>query len=99
MYEKDGIMYAGNPTPMTRIIYAEYAGDSCIRVAFSDGAVKVVDFSVGFEGTAFQPLKNREILKNFTVQRDTLTWLNDEIDVAPEYLYEIGQTEVEAMAI
>lgn len=99
MYEKDGIMYAGNPAPMTRIIYAEYAGDSCIRVAFSDGAIKVVDFSAGFEGTAFQPLKNREILKKFTVQRDTLTWLNDEIDVAPEYLYEIGQTEVEAMAI
>lgn len=99
MYEKDGIMYAGNPAPVTRVICAEYAGNSRLRIAFSDGAVKVVDFSQGFEGSAFLPLKNLEILKDFKVQRDTLTWMNDEIDVAPEYLYEIGQTEIEPMAV
>ena len=27
MYELNGIVYAGNPTPMKKVIYAEYRGN------------------------------------------------------------------------
>lgn len=39
MYELNGIVYAGNPTPMKKVIYAEYRGNYMIRVAFNTGEV------------------------------------------------------------
>ena len=53
MYELNGIVYAGNPTPMKKVIYAEYRGNYMIRVAFNTGEVVDVNFTHGFDGSAF----------------------------------------------
>ena len=90
MYELNGIVYAGNPTPMKKVIYAEYRGNYMIRVAFNTGEVVDVNFTHGFDGSAFEPLKNESVLKDFAIQHGVLTWRNGDIDVAPEYLLEIG---------
>ena len=45
MYEVNGIVYAGNPKPMKKVIYAQYLGNCIIRAAFNTGEVVDVDFS------------------------------------------------------
>ena len=40
----NGIVYAGNPTPMKEVIYAGYRGNYMIRVAFNTG--EVVDVNI-----------------------------------------------------
>ena len=91
MYERDGIVYAGSEAVEKEVIYAEYLGQLTLRVAFNTGEVVDVDFTRGFDGSAFQPLKNEEILKNFDYSLGFLSWLDGEIDVAPEYLLSIGK--------
>lgn len=91
MYELNGIVYAGNPTPMKKVIYAEYRGKQIIRIALNTGEIVDVDFSHGFEGSAFNPLKEESILRNFEIQHGVLTWCDGNVDVAPEYLLEVGK--------
>ena len=79
MYELNGIVYAGNPTPMKKVIYAEYRGNYMIRVAFNTGEVVDVNFTHGFDGSAFEPLKNESVLKDFEIQHGVLTWCVMEI--------------------
>ncbi len=90
MYEVNGIVYAGNPKPMKKVIYAQYLGNRIIRAAFNTGEVVDVDFSRNFDGSAFAPLKDENVLKQFEIQHGVLTWRDGDIDVAPEYLLEIG---------
>lgn len=92
MYEIDGIVYAGNPRAMKKIIFAEYLGGHALRVAYSTGEVVDVDFSQDFDGPAFEPLRDEAVLRNFAIEHGALTWLDGEIDVAPEYLLEVGKT-------
>lgn len=91
MYEIDGVVYAGDPRPIPKVIYAEHQGGSVVRVAFSTGEIVDVDFSQGFDGPVFAPLKEEAELKCFEIHHGVLTWRNGEIDVAPEYLQSVGK--------
>lgn len=91
MFERDGIVYAGREAVEKEVIYAEYLGQFTLRVAFNTGEVVDVDFTKDFEGSAFQPLKNEEVLKTFDYSLGFLSWLDGEIDVAPEYLLSVGK--------
>ena len=37
---------------------------------------------------AFKPLEDDAIFSNFKIMHGVITWMNDEIDCAPEYIYE-----------
>lgn len=41
---------------------------------------------------AYIPLKNMDIFTNIALDGWTVTWNNGKIDVAPEFLYENGNT-------
>jgi len=38
-------------------------------------------------GSAFLPLKDEEILADFKIFHGVMTWMNGEIDIAPETMY------------
>jgi len=78
----------------TEVAAAEYIGDYKVNVLFNDGVRKIINFhDILFfhEYPAFLPLKNLEIFKKFNIT-DTLEWENGNIDIAPETLYEMGET-------
>jgi len=82
----------------TEVTKAEYVGDYKVSVLFNDGVRKIIDFhTILFvnDYPAFRPLKNKEVFKKFTVT-DTLEWENGNIDIAPETMYEMGETELNA---
>lgn len=70
---------------MVRVVSAEYVREYQIRVRFSDGAEKVIDFSRWLNGEVFQPLKDKKQFKRFFVAGGTVCWPNG-ADIAPETL-------------
>lgn len=59
-----------------------------LQVSFADGTEKQVDVSSLLEKAIYAPLKNVELFMKAKVECGTVVW-NDDIDVAPEWLYEL----------
>lgn len=70
---------------------AKYLGDYRLLLSFSNGAERVVDVK-DFIAThpLFSPLRDKQLFSRFQLDGWTVSWLNGTLDIAPEYLYEIG---------
>ena len=73
------------------VVKAEYLMDYKIKLWFNNHVIKVVDLVNSLNGEAFTQLRNIENFKSFTIKFNTIEWENG-ADLAPEYLYEIGET-------
>ena len=73
------------------VVKAEYLSGYCIKLWFNNQVVKVVDLANSLNGEVFQPLKDQNFFKRFTIKFNTIEWENG-ADIAPEYLYEHGVT-------
>jgi len=76
-----------------------YEGRYSLRLAFDDGAVKLVDLENELDGPVFEPLRDVTFFQRVRVNNDTGTieWPNG-ADMAPDFLYEIG-TPVEMTGV
>ncbi len=73
-----------------KVTEAQYIDAYKIWMRFNNGDCRIFDFATIFDKyPVFEPLKDLGLLKDFYVT-DTLEWLDGEIDIAPEYLYEHG---------
>jgi len=70
---------------LVRVVSAEYVKDYQLRVRFSDGEEKLVDFTRWLHGEVFKPLANKRQFKRFFIAGGTLCWPNG-ADIAPETL-------------
>jgi hypothetical protein len=70
---------------LTRVVSAEYVRDYLIRLGFTDGTEKIVDFSRWLHGEVFRPLADKRQFKRFFVAGGTVCWPNG-ADIAPETL-------------
>jgi hypothetical protein len=72
-----------------RVIHAEHIDGFVLRIRFADGTVGEIDFRDELEGEVFEPLKNLDFFRQFSVSPElhTLVWPNH-ADFAPEFLYE-----------
>jgi hypothetical protein len=68
---------------------ADYIKDYKLRLEFNEGTVMSVDLEHDLNGKVFEPLKNKEYFKAFTLKYNTIEWENG-ADFAPEYLFNIG---------
>ena len=39
------------------------------------------------KGSAFEPLKDEKVLEDFNIFHGVMTWMNGDIDIAPETMY------------
>lgn len=69
----------------TEVIKAEYVNEYKVRLWFNNNVTKVVDLFPSLNGIVFEPLKNLDYFKRFTIKYNTLEWENG-ADFAPEYL-------------
>ena len=72
----------------TEVVSAEYMGDYRIRLKFNDNVVKTVNLAPWLRGVVFEPLKNVDFFKRFSVRFNTIEWENG-ADLAPEFLYSL----------
>ncbi len=77
---------------LVTIIHAEYKQDFKIFLKFNDGLTGIVDLNNQLEGEIFEPLKNPDYFKKFSLDAWTIGWENG-ADFAPEFLYELTKKE------
>lgn len=86
MFEVNGILYATSPKELLKIQSAKITGDKMLLLTFSSGEQRVFDATV-LKGEAFTPLNDPAVFNNFKIVHGAITWMNEEIDCAPEYMY------------
>lgn len=88
MVYKNGMCYADDMVPVLKIIDAKSRGGYLLDVFFSNGDHRLFDGSKLLAGEVFMPLADEKVFNNYRLDYETLTWLNGEVDVAPEFVYE-----------
>jgi len=81
---------------MHYVIEAVYFSGYQLVVRFENGQEKLVDLAPHLDGPVFEPLKDLQFFRRFSVNPDidTVTWPNN-ADFSPDFLYEIGLDIVE----
>jgi len=74
------------------VIEARYLSDYRILLTFSDGKRKIVNLEGRLTGPMFKPLIDLQYFEKFSIHFNTIEWPNG-ADFAPEFLYEIGQSQ------
>lgn len=87
MFEINGIVYANEFKESLKITDTKVTDRLMMLITFSTGEKRVFDATV-LTGSAFKPLENKSVFEDFKIVHGVLTWMNEEIDCAPEYIYE-----------
>ena len=93
MIVKNGVCYPDDMAPALSVVGCSVLDDTHLRVQFSTGDVRVVDISLLFSIPAFASLRTPGTLRAFSIDHGILTWLDGEIDIAPEWLFDHGKPE------
>ncbi len=88
MIIKNGIAYAENAAPMLKLCGVRPMNDYKLWVRFNTGEAKIFDCTPLLSKPAFAPLADLEVFKDVYIDYGVPTWLDGEIDIAPEVLYE-----------
>ena len=57
-----------------------------MRIVFNDGATRIFDGHLFLQGDAFAPFSDATVFADCRLDYETLTWLDGELDVAPEFV-------------
>ncbi len=91
MYVVNGIAYAGEPKSLLSVKTVHPLDEHKLLLRFSTGEQRVFDFTPLLELPVFKPLKDKAIFDKVYVDYDTALWLDGQIDIAPETLYNEGK--------
>jgi len=70
------------------ITNAKYEGGYKIKLVFNNGTSGIVDLQNKLDGEIYEPLKNPDYFKNFSINSWTIEWENG-ADFSPEYLFDL----------
>ena len=87
MYIVNGICYAGELEKGITITDAKPLDGGIVLVTFSTGEKRLFD-TTRLEGSAFTQLSDAKVFRNPVISHGTVTWDNEQIDIAPEYIYQ-----------
>ncbi len=87
MYIDNGFVCGEIPMDSVKISCVKPLSNMIILLTFSNGETRLFDATV-LNGEAFEPLKDDNVFKNPTIDHGVVTWLNGEIDISPEFMYE-----------
>ena len=86
MYIIDDVCYAGEAVSDIKVKEATVLIGSMLLITFSIGEQRLFDATL-LTGSAFEPLKDEKTLADFTIFHGVMTWMNGEVDIAPETMY------------
>lgn len=90
MYIKDGIAYAGELEPPIKIIDIQVLDNYRLKAQFSTGETKIFDSSHLLNYPVFKPLQDQTVFSTVYLSHGVPCWLDGDIDIAPETLYDEG---------
>lgn len=87
------------PNPFLHVTAVRHLGAHRLAVSFTDGTEREVDLAGELVGEVFEPLRDESAFSAAFVDPETRTvaWPNG-ADLAPEFLYEVGEEVVVAGA-
>ena len=88
MYIINGIAYAGENDSDVEVKDFSILDDMMMLITFSTGEKRLLDANILMEYPAFKPLENEEIFRTAKIEHGVLTWLDGNIDIASEALYD-----------
>ena len=88
MYIVNGIAYAGEKQKEISVKEIRVLDDLIMIVTFSTGEQRLFDATCMFEYPAFKALEDEKIFKTAKVEYGVVVWLDGDIDLAPETMYE-----------
>jgi intein-encoded DNA endonuclease-like protein len=96
--------YYKNSNERIKIINIKPLDNYKLRIVFSNGAIKIFDFSSRLKKQIFEPLKNKDFFNTVKLRHGTAFWEYDwkiknvanDIDIAPERMYWDGIEESQA---
>ena len=91
MYEKDGIVYAGENNKVFSIVAVRNLGNYNLLILFTNHKERIVDCKKLLQFEIFEELKDINVFNSYKLDGTTLTWLDGKLDIAPEYLYDISR--------
>lgn len=91
MYEKDGIVYAGENKKVFSIVSVRNLGNYNLLILFSNHQERIVDCKKLLKFEIFEELKDINVFNSYKLDGITLTWLDGKLDISPEYLYDISK--------
>ncbi len=77
------------------VTQAKYLEGYTLLLHFNDGEDRIADLFTSLRGEVFEPLKDKDFFRRFTIRFNTVEWENG-ADFAPEYLYDISTPLPEA---
>ena len=87
MYIIDGIAYAKEEQEFIEVVDVKVLDDMILLLKFNTGEQRVFDATI-LNGEVFKPLRDRKIFNNVQIDCGVVTWMDGDIDCAPEYMYE-----------
>ena len=88
MYIKDGICYAGELVPSIEVKSIKLLDSGMMLVTFSTDETRLFDVtSLINKGPAFAPLAELKNQQTAKVTFGFVSWMDGEIDIAPETMY------------
>ena len=86
MFFSDGFVYGGQPTDIIKVTKVRVLNDRIMLVTFNNDEQRLFDSSV-LDGEAFKSLDDKAVFDSVSIDHGVVTWLDGEIDCAPEYMY------------
>jgi hypothetical protein len=77
------------------VTHAEYIDGHRVQVTFNDGTQSEIDLSGSLDGPIFEPLRDVDYSRSFSLVGHTLAWPNG-ADFAPEYLQSLARAATRA---
>jgi len=87
MHIINGIAYAGEPCNGIEVEKATVLDDLMLLITFNTGEKRLFDAVTLLKYPAFKPLEDENVFMSAKAEHGVLTWLDGEIDIAPETLY------------
>ena len=87
MYVINGVAYAGTTVQDMRVTAVKPLDDMMMLVTFESGERRLYDATRLLEYPAFQPLRDEAVFKAASVDHGVVTWMDGDIDIAPETMY------------
>lgn len=88
MYIKDDIAFAGNAPELLKVTEIKPQESYRLKVIFNNGQTAIFDFENLLSFECYKPLIDKSVFNSVSLQRGVPTWLDGEIDISPEYIYE-----------
>jgi len=92
MYERDGIVYAGDPVPTPKLSGVRPLPDYMLWLRFNTGEARVFDCKPLLDFPVFAPFREISVFNSVYIDYGTAVWNDGNIYIAPETLYEQGQS-------